>query len=224
MNPITVVIAIDGPSGSGKSTLGKALAKRLGYQYIDSGAVYRAIAKKAIDRGVSLNDHESLAAIASSANVRIAGEADRVRVLLEERDVTEELRLPEVSNASSVVATVPELRKAVVAKLREMSRGAGVVMDGRDIGTKVFPDATLKLFLDATIDERADRRFKEERQRGRDVSLEQVRAEIVERDRRDTERAATPLVKAADAIVIDSSHLSVEAVIERVLEIIKSGR
>jgi len=218
-----VIIAIDGPSGSGKSTLGKALARRLGFLYVDSGAVYRAVGRKAIDQGLSLEDHEALERVAVEAAIKLIGDPDAQRVLLDGRDVTAEIRLPDASNASSVVATVPGVRRAVIEKLRAMARESNVVMDGRDIGTKVFPDAKVKLFLDASVDVRARRRCDEERQRGREISFEDVRAEIEERDRRDRERAATPLVKADDAIEIDSSWLSVNDVVGRVLEIMKAG-
>jgi CMP/dCMP kinase len=216
-----LVIAIDGPSGSGKSTLGKALARRLGYLYIDSGAVYRAVARKALDERVPLEDAAALARLARLSNINLEGDPDHLRVCLDGRDVTSEIRLPDASRASSIIATLPEVREAVVEKLREMSRARGVVMDGRDIGTKVFPDAQVKLFLDASLDVRAGRRCEEERERGRDVSVEQVRAELEERDRRDRARAATPLVKASDAIFLDTSEMPLDRVLDHVLEIVK---
>jgi cytidylate kinase len=220
--PSPLIIAIDGPSGSGKSTLGKALACRFGYLYIDSGAVYRAVARKALDEGVPLGDAPVIARLARLSIIMLEGDPGRMRVFLDGRDVTSEIRLPDVSRASSIIATFPEVREAVVEKLREMSRAGGVVMDGRDIGTKVFPDAQVKLFLDASLDVRARRRCEEDRERGRDVSVEQVRAELEERDRRDSERAATPLVKAADAIFLDTSDMSLDRVVDRVLEIVKT--
>lgn len=212
-----LVIAIDGPSGSGKSTVGKAVARRLGYLYIDSGAVYRAVALRALD--TSIEEAASVAKLARDSDFRLEGDPDHLRVLLDGRDVTAEIRKPDVSHASSVVATIPEVRTAVVDKLREMARSRGVVMDGRDIGTKVFPDAEVKLFLDASLEVRAQRRFEEERERGRDATLEQIKAELEERDRRDRERSATPLVKAPDAVLIDTTDLSLDRVIDRVIEI-----
>ncbi|MCI0491030.1 MAG: (d)CMP kinase [Blastocatellia bacterium] len=217
-----LVIAIDGPSGVGKSSLGKALARRLGYLFIDSGAVYRAVARKALDEGVALDDGAALGRIARKAEVRLEGDPDHPRVFLDGRDVTAEIRLPETSHASSVVAVVAEVREAVVEKLREMGREVGVIMDGRDIGTKVFPAAHVKLFLEASSDVRARRRWEEERLRGRDAPFDQVSAELEERDRRDRNRAATPLVKADDAILIDTSAMTAEDVLDRVLEIVKS--
>jgi cytidylate kinase len=216
------VIAIDGPSGSGKSTLGKAVARRLGFQYVDSGAVYRAIGHKALDCRVDLEDHDALAALARDSEIRLEGEPEKLRIFLDGRDVSDVIRRPDASHASSIVATIEGVRDAVVEKLREMAQTTSVVMDGRDIGTKVFPGAEIKLFLDASVDVRARRRCDEEKQRGREVSFEQVKAEIEARDRRDRERTATPLVKADGALVIDSSSLSVEGVVERVLEIVNA--
>lgn len=214
-------IAIDGPSGAGKSTLGKALARHFNYLYVDSGAVYRAVGRKALDRGVPLDDAAAIARLARTSTITLEGDPDHLRVLLDGRDVTAEIRLPDASRASSVIAVIPEVREAVVGKLREMSRAGGVVMDGRDIGTKVFPDAEVKLFLDAALDARARRRWEEDRSRGRDVTVEQVRAELEERDRRDTRRAATPLVKADGAVLIDTSSMPVEEMIDFVLRIVE---
>jgi cytidylate kinase len=217
-----VIVAIDGPSGSGKSTVGKAVARRLDYLYIDSGAIYRAIGRKAIDTGTTQEDAALMERLARAAEIKLVGDPDHLQVLLDGRDVTDSIRLPEASHASSVVATIPEVREAVVDKLREMARAGGVVMDGRDIGTKVFPDAQVKVFLDASLDVRSRRRFEEEIARGRDVSVEGVREELEERDRRDRERAATPLVKAPDAIFVDTSDLPLDRVIDHVLEIVRT--
>lgn len=219
-----LVIAIDGPSGVGKSSLGKALARRLGILYIDSGAVYRAVALHALYVGAALEDANALAAIALRSDIRLEGDPDHLLVFLNDREVTSEIRQPETSHASSVIATIPEVREAVVLKLREMSRGTGVVMDGRDIGTKVFPDAQVKLFLDASPDVRARRRWEEDRQRGRDVTIDEVSGELQTRDRRDTERLTTPLIQAADAIFIDTSDMELSRVVDRVLEIVESRR
>jgi cytidylate kinase len=216
-----LVIAIDGPSGSGKSTVGKALARRLGYLYIDSGAVYRAVAHKALGTNTPLEDTAAVARLAHQSKIKLEGDPDHLRVFLDARDVSAEIRLADASHASSVVATIPEVREAVVEQLREMATAGGVVMDGRDIGTKVFPDAQVKLFLDASLDVRARRRYEEERERGRDVSVEQIKAELEDRDRRDRQRAATPLVKASDAIFIDTSDMPLDQVVERALEIVK---
>jgi cytidylate kinase len=215
------VIAIDGPSGVGKSTLGKALARKLGYIYIDSGAVYRAVGRKALDSGTPLDDVSALARLTRESRIVLEGDPDQVRVYVDGRDVTNEIRLPDASHAASVVATNAEVRESVVEKLREMNRSGGVVMDGRDIGTRVFPDARVKLFLEASPEVSTLRRWHEEQGRGRDVSIQQVKAELEERDLRDRSRQATPLVKAEDAISINTSSLTVEELVNRVLEIIK---
>src|SRR5207248_11293018 len=170
----------------------------------------------------SLNDSAAVAQIARNSDIRLEGNPDYLRIFLDGCEVTREIRLPDASRAASVVATIPEVREAVVDKLREMSRASGIVMDGRDIGTKVFPDAQIKLFLEAALRVRAERRFLEEHERGRDVTIEQITAELQERDRRDSTRAATPLVQAPDAILVDTSAMPLDRVIERVLEIIQS--
>jgi len=217
-----MIIAIDGPSGAGKSTLGKALARRLGYLYIDSGAVYRAVAALALDRGVSQSDEEAVAGLARDATITLEGDPDSLRVLLDGADVTERIRRPDASRASSIVAALPRVRSEVVNKLRGMSKAGGVVMDGRDIGTWVFPNAEVKLFVDASLRMRVSRRWKEEHQRGRQVSVDEVEAEIQERDARDRARTATPLVKADDAILLDTSDLDIASLVERALEIVKN--
>jgi CMP/dCMP kinase len=219
-----LVIAIDGPSGVGKSTLGKALARRFDYLFIDSGAVYRAIALKSLQTQTPHEDPQAIAELARAAQIRLEGDPDRLRVYLDEQEVTGEIRTAEVTAASSLIATIPAVREAVVEKLRQMASEGGVVMDGRDIGTKVFPDAQVKLFLEASPDVRAERRWKEELDKSREVAFEQVKAELEERDKRDRERAATPLVQADDAILIDTSQLGLDSVIARVLEIVESHR
>src|SRR5215469_16558828 len=217
-----MIIAIDGPSGAGKSTLGKAIARRLGYLYIDSGAVYRAVASLALDRGVSSSDEQVIAALARDATITLQGDPDSLRVLLDGADVTERIRRADASRASSIVAALPRVRSEVVDKLRGMSKVGGVVMDGRDIGTWVFPNAEVKLFVDASLRMRVSRRWKEEHKRGRQVSVDEVEAEIQERDARDRARTATPLVKADDAILLDTSDLDIASLVERALEIIKN--
>jgi cytidylate kinase len=216
-----LVISIDGPSGSGKSTVGKLLARRLGYLYIDSGAVYRAVGCKAISTNTPLEDSSALARLARESDIRLEGDPDHLQVFLDGRNVTSEIRLPDASHASSVVATIAEVREAVVDKLREMARSGGVVMDGRDIGTRVFPNAQVKLFLEASLDVRAQRRCDEDRARGRDVTVEKIRAELDERDRRDRNRSATPLVRAVDAILVDTTEMSLDRVVEHALEIVR---
>jgi len=219
-----LVIAIDGPSGSGKSTVGKALARELGSLYIDSGALYRSVGLRTIETNTSLDDLESIVELARSSKIKLEGDPDHLRVSLNGIDVTSRIRQPDASHAASVVATIQGVRDAVVDTLREMARTGGVVMDGRDIGTKVFPNADIKLFLDASLNVRARRRFEEEVARGRNVTVEQTETELADRDKRDIERTTTPLVKAADAIFIDTSELTLDSVIERALEIVRTRR
>lgn len=219
-NTRPLIVAIDGPSGAGKSTLGKALARRLGLLYIDSGAVYRAVGCAAVDREVALENSDAVAEIARSADIKLTGDPFQLKVTVDGVDVTERIRRPDGSRAASIVATYPRVREAVVDKLRNMANDSGVVMDGRDIGTKVFPDADVKLFLDAGTEARSMRRWEEEKERGRNSTLETVKSDIEERDRRDTEREATPLIQAPDAVRIDTSNLSVEGVVDLALEII----
>jgi cytidylate kinase len=212
-----MIIAIDGPSGSGKSTLGRMLARELDLLYIDTGSMYRAIALATIEAGVDPHDSEAVVALATRIDIDLEGDPDSLKVLLDGRDVTEQIRSERVTAMSSVVSTIPGVRRAMVARQRELG-GRGAVLNGRDIGTVVFPNADLKFFLTATPDERAERRFKEERLTNTDVSFQQTMAEMTERDRRDSTRADSPLKAADDAIVIDSSGLSIEEVFAEMMK------
>ena len=212
-----MIIAIDGPSGSGKSTLGRMLARALNLLYIDTGSMYRAVALATIDAGIDPRDTEAVTTLASSADIDIQGDPDSLKVLLNGREVTEEIRSESVTAMSSVVSAIPGVRRAMVARQRTMGR-RGAVLNGRDIGTVVFPDADIKFFLDATPQERAERRFKEDLLTNAGVSLAQTLAEMIERDRRDSTRADSPLKVADDAIVVDSSGLSIQQVFERMME------
>ena len=218
-----LIIAIDGPTAAGKSTAGKALARRLGYTYIDSGAMYRAVALRAVETGVDLNDDEALSALARSCRVDLEPTPAGLRISVEGRDVTGLIRTPEVDRASSKISTVAGVREAMVEQQRRIGREGGVVMDGRDIGTHVFPDADVKFFLLARPEVRATRRHHENVARGHESSLQETEKAIGERDKRDESRAVAPLRPADDAIAIDSSALSQDAVLEKMLEIV-SGR
>jgi cytidylate kinase len=212
-----MIIAIDGPSGSGKSTLGRMLARELNLLYIDTGSMYRAVALAVIEAHLDPADTEAVAVLATRAEIDLEGEPDSLKVLLDGREVTEQIRSERVTAMSSVVSTNPGVRRALVARQREMGQ-RGAVLNGRDIGTVVFPDADIKFFLTAAPKERAERRFKEDRATNAGVSLQQTLAEMIERDRRDSTRADSPLQVADDAIVIDSSGLSIEEVFARMME------
>ncbi|HEY0323314.1 MAG TPA: (d)CMP kinase [Pyrinomonadaceae bacterium] len=216
-----MIIAIDGPSGAGKSTLGRMIARELGYLYIDTGAMYRAVALAVLESNVSLNDAQAVAAVAESADIKLEGDPDSLRVSLNGRDVSEEIRTEEVSHASSVISTIPEVRRTLVERQRKMGKRGRVVLDGRDIGTVVFPDADIKFFLTAQPQERATRRFKEDRLRERDVTFEETLTDINTRDQRDSTREDSPLAIADQAVVIDSTDLSIEEVGERMLAVIR---
>ena len=215
-----LVVAIDGPSGAGKSTAGRALAAQLGYTYIDTGAMYRALALKASRSGVSLDAEEALASLLRASSIQLA-EGGR-RVLLDGYDVTADARSRETSRASSLVSVHPGVRVEMVARQREMGKDGGVVLDGRDIGTAVFPDAEAKFFLDADPAERAQRRLGELRAAGSDVSFDAIEKEVRERDYTDTHRAESPLQRAWDAIALDTTKLSPEEVVERMLAAVRA--
>ena len=207
------VIAIDGPVGAGKSTVARRLAEALGCVHIDSGAMYRALGWKALHLGVDLSDHQRLARLAAATDVRIVGAASGPRVLVDGEDVTDALRTPAMDEASSVVSTCPAVRERMVALQRAMGRAGGVVMDGRDIGTVVFPNAQLKFFLDADLTVRADRRLKDLQRAGARAEPSAIREEVARRDARDRAREVAPLRPAPDAIRIDSTCLDAEAVV-----------
>ena len=212
-----MIIAIDGPSGSGKSTLGRLLARELNLLYIDTGSMYRAVALATLDADIDPTNTEAVVALAERADIDLEGDPDSLKVLLNGREVTDEIRSERVTAMSSVVSSIPGVRRAMVARQREMGQ-RGAVLNGRDIGTVVFPDADIKFFLTAAAEERAERRFREDLITNSDVSLEQTFAEMIERDRRDSTRADSPLKIADDAIVIDSSGLSIEQVLARMME------
>lgn len=211
-------IAIDGPAGAGKSTVAKEVAKRLGILYLDTGAMYRTIAYKALQEGVPIGDEAAVSALAE--DIRIEFSADE-RVWCDGLDVTEGLRTPEVSKGVSVVAAYPAVRRRLVELQRAEARRGGVVMDGRDIGTHVLPNADLKIFLTADPLERARRRWLELQRSGKNFTLEEVAQDMAERDRRDTQREMAPLEEAKDAILLDTTGLSVETIIERVIAMVR---
>jgi CMP/dCMP kinase len=216
------VIAIDGPSGAGKSTLGRRLARELGLLYIDTGAMYRAVALACLSAGVDTSDAEGAAGVARRASIRLEGDPDSLRVFLDGRDVSAEIRGEGVGREASLVSALTEVRRELVRRQREMgSAGSGVVLDGRDIGTVVFPDADVKFFLTAVPEERARRRLDEERAVERGASFEETLADINERDRRDATRDDSPLRIADDAVVIDTTDASIEDVFQLMLRTVR---
>ena len=219
MRPRGLVIAIDGPSGAGKSTAARLLARRLGYLFVDTGAMYRALALKALRGGTPLDDEGSLAARLGATRIELRELGSAVE--LDGRPVTADIRTQEVSEAASRVSVHPGVRREMVARQRELGRSGGVVLDGRDIGTAVFPDAEAKFFVDADARERALRRHAELRATGVDVDLALIEREIRERDHNDSTRSDSPLTRAPDALLIDTTHLGPEAVVERMLEVVK---
>jgi cytidylate kinase len=206
--PLT--IAIDGPAGSGKSTVARRIAELLGYSYLDSGAMYRALAWKALEGGVPVDGVPRLAALARATRIDLKAEAGVQRVRVDGRDVTEAIRSAEVAQAASQVALVPEVRAVLVDQQRRAGQGGGVVMEGRDIGTVVFPDAELKIFLDASAEVRAERRRLESLAKGQKIELAEMLEQVRERDQRDRERKVSPLVRASDAVVVDNTAMDAE--------------
>jgi cytidylate kinase len=202
-----LIIAIDGPVGSGKSTVARGVAELLGYTYLDSGAMYRALALKAIRRAISLGDAAALENLARETHIDLERGADGQKVLLDGEDVTQAIRTAEVSQAASRVALIPGVRQLLVDEQRRAGSRGAVVMEGRDIGTVVFPHAELKIFLDASVEMRAERRWREHQQKGDGLTLSQVVDEVHERDLRDRSRVASPLVRAKDAVLVDNTAM-----------------
>lgn len=211
-----LIIAIDGPSGSGKSTLGRLLARELGLLYIDTGSMYRAVALAVIESSMNERDDVAVGDLAERVEIDLGGDPDSLRVFLDGRDVSARIRDEDVTHIASIVSTIPAVRRAMVARQRELGK-RGAVMNGRDIGTVVFPDADIKFYLDAAIVKRAERRLAEERAHNPEATFEQVLADITERDRRDTTRSDSPLRAADDAVIIDSTGESIEQVLKRMV-------
>ncbi|HCU1185619.1 TPA: (d)CMP kinase [Klebsiella pneumoniae] len=212
------VITIDGPGGAGKGTLCKAMAEALGWHLLDSGAIYRVLALAALHHHVDVESEEALVPLAAHLDVRFISTDGNLEVVLEGEDVSSEIRTQEVANAASKVAAFPRVREALLRRQRAFRELPGLIADGRDMGTVVFPDAPVKIFLDASADKRAHRRMRQLQEKGFDVNFERLLSEIKERDDRDRNRAVAPLVPAADALVLDSTELNIEQVIEKALQ------
>jgi len=215
--PNPLVITIDGPAGAGKSTVAQKVAARLGLMYVDSGATYRAAALKVLESGISPQDEPAVAKLIGATNVQVSADGDEPRVQIDGADVTAGLRTPEVTLAAAQVSRLPEVRAKLIQIQRSFARGRGVVMEGRDIGTVVFPHAPLKIFLKADVEERARRRRKQDSHEGREATLEKTAYEIGRRDQLDAERKISPLTPAPDAVEIDSTILLADQVVEQIL-------
>jgi cytidylate kinase len=222
------IIAIDGPAGSGKSTIGKLLADHLNYLFVDTGVMYRAVTLAALEKGINVEDESKVSRIAEEIEITLQTPSEKdgrdCDVLIGDEDVTWDIRSPEVDNHVSVVSAYPAVRKILSKKQRQIGLQGNVVMMGRDIGTIILPDADLKIYLDASIEERANRRYQERLSRGEDVEYDSILSVLSERDKIDSTREVAPLKAAADAVVIDTDGYSIEEVFEKILDLRENMR
>lgn len=214
------VLTIDGPSGAGKGTISRSVAKKLGWHYLDSGSIYRSLAIAVMKRNADLNDVHSIIGIAQSMQLEFEC-GDELIVRLSGTNITDELATETTGNTASIVAAIPEVRQTLLQKQKDFRQMPGLVADGRDMGTVVFCDAPCKVYLTASAEERANRRYKQLLERGKDVSLERITQEIKDRDKRDSERSTAPLKPAEDAVCIDSSELTIDEVIQKVMNLVE---
>jgi len=215
-----MIIAIDGPSGAGKSSLGRMLARELELLYIDTGSMYRAVALAVLESTISATDDIAVGSLASRVDIDLAGDPDSLSVMLDQRDVSDRIRDDDVTDMSSIISTIPAVRRAMVRRQRQLGE-RGAVLNGRDIGTVVFPNADIKFFLTASPEERAQRRLAEEREHNPAATYNEVLADMIERDRRDTTRADSPLAAADDAVLIDTTAVPIDEVFQRMMEIVR---
>lgn len=218
----TMTIAIDGPAAAGKSTVAKRVAEKLSFIYVDTGAMYRALTWKAIQEDISLEDEGGLEQLLKQSDLKLVQSDQGQRVMLNGRDVSDEIRTNEVTNQVSIVAKHKLVREEMVNRQQQLVKEQGVVMDGRDIGTHVLPNAEVKIFMIASVEERAERRYKENVEKGYPSDLEQLKEEIRKRDNLDSNRKTSPLLKAEDAIELDTTSLSIDEVVDRIIAIVKS--
>ncbi len=217
-----VIVAIDGPAGAGKSTIAKEVSKQLGFTYLDTGAMYRSLTLKALNQGVNLEDDKALVVLAKDTHIDLrADESHKLKVFLDDKDVTDDIRTTEVTNNTFYIARVAGVREIMVHRQREIGSASNIVAEGRDIGTVVFPSAAKKFYLDANLEERAQRRIKELREKGKLVEANEIQNDLKDRDTKDFTRKVGPLKKAEDAIVIDSTHMSIEQVTQKIIESIR---
>lgn len=217
-----MMIAIDGPASAGKSTVAKIVANELGYVYCDTGAMYRALTHEALQQEIDLEDEEALIALLKDSEISFEPSKKNQRVYLNKEEVTEAIRQPDVTNSVSVVAAHGQVRKELVKRQQKIADKGGVVMDGRDIGTTVLPNAEVKIFLIASVKERAERRYKENKLNGIDTPLEILETEISDRDYKDSHRESSPLIRAKDALLLDTTSLDIQQVVEKIKEVVDS--
>ncbi|MCW8092404.1 (d)CMP kinase [Alteromonas sp. ASW11-130] len=221
MHP-TPIVTVDGPSGAGKGTLSSLLAKQLDWHFLDSGAIYRVLAMATLHHDLPCNDEDSIVPLATGLDVSFEANGESSRIILEGEDVTDDIRTERVGGVASQIAALPRVREALLRRQRAFQQAPGLVADGRDMGTVVFPDAAVKLFLTASAEARAERRYGQLKAKGMDVNIARLLTDIKARDERDSNRSVAPLTPAEDAVVIDSTHLNINQVFEKAMEIITS--
>ncbi|MDG6369380.1 (d)CMP kinase [Glaesserella parasuis] len=215
-----IVITVDGPSGAGKGTLCHALAEKLGFDFLDSGAIYRILALAAVKQGIAFENETALVQLGRNLNVKFVPENNEIQVILDGENVGDQIRTAQAGQNASKIAVYPQVREALLQRQRDFRSPKGLIADGRDMGTVVFPEAEIKFFLDASAEERTKRRVKQLQEKGFNANFDEILAEIKERDFRDRNRPVAPLVPAKDAMILDSTHLSIEEVIQQALDYI----